>query len=118
MKLATLRSATSRDGQLVVVSPDHSQVLAVPQIAPSLREAVENWPKLMPQLERVSARLANGQEPTAVAAREDLFHSPLPRAFQWADGSAFLHHVKLVRMARKAPMPEKLYQVPLMYQGG
>lgn len=117
MKLGTLKSTTWGDGDLVVVSQDNSKYVRVPQIAKSLREAVENWSQTKASLENMYNDLNSGSlkgEPVKI----EEFHSPLPRAFQWADGSAFLHHVKLVRMARNAEMPESLYKVPLMYQGG
>lgn len=117
MKLGTLKSI-SRDGELVVVSRDNSKFAKVPQIAPNLREAVENWSTARPQLEKVFEQLNTGDFAGAQPMNESLFHSPLPRAFQWADGSAFLHHVKLVRQARNATMPDSLFEVPLMYQGG
>jgi fumarylacetoacetate (FAA) hydrolase len=117
MKLATLKSP-SRDGELIVVSRDNRTAVRVPQIAANLREAVENWGAARESLQHVYERLNQKSEPDAFTVQERDLHSPLPRAFQWADGSAFVHHVKLVRMARKAPLPEKLYEVPLMYQGG
>ncbi len=116
MRLGTLKSK-SNDGTLVVVSQDNSQFIKVPEIAPSFREAIESWAHCKDRLKKVYEDLSSGQlkgEPLD----ETLFHSPLPRSFQWADGSAFLHHVKLVRLSRNAEMPESLYQVPLMYQGG
>lgn len=118
MKLGTLKTAGWNDGELVVVSQDNKTYVKVPQIASHLRAAVENWSSAKPQLEDVYKKLNKGDVPGAQPVNEELFHSPLPRAFQWADGSAFLHHVKLVRMARNAPIPESLFQVPLMYQGG
>ena len=116
MKLGTLKSK-SHDGELVVVSKDNSQFLKVSEIAPSFREAVEDWANCKDRLSKVYEDLNSG-EMTGQAMDESLFHSPLPRTFQWADGSAFLHHVKLVRMSRNAEMPESLYETPLMYQGG
>lgn len=118
MKLGTLRHPTNRDGELVVVSRDNRMAVRVPRVAACLREAVENWAKVKSQLEAVSADLNAGRVAEAFPIDEMKFHSPLPRSFQWADGSAFIHHVKLVRMARKAPLPETLLTVPLMYQGG
>lgn len=118
MKLGTLKSQQWGDGELVVVSKDNSLFVRVPQIAKSLREAIESWSTTQPQLASVYADLNGGKLSNTEAVRPELFHSPLPRSFQWADGSAFLHHVKLVRMARNAEMPETLYKVPLMYQGG
>lgn len=118
MKLASLKSATSRDGELIVVSKDNQKAIKATTIAPSLREAIENWTQCAPKLEALYHQLNDGKAKEAFALKADALHSPLPRSFQWADGSAFIHHVKLVRMARNAPMPETLETVPLMYQGG
>lgn len=118
MKLGTLKSKNWGDGELVVVSKDNSKFVRVPQIAKCMREAVENWAAVNEKLNAVSTDLNAGKIINAENVDEKLFHSPMPRTFQWADGSAFLHHVKLVRMARNAEMPESLYKVPLMYQGG
>lgn len=117
MKLATLKTP-ARDGELIVVSKDNQRAVRASGIAPSLREAVENWEACSPKLEELSKRLNAGDAPGAFALDEAALHSPFPRAFQWADGSAFIHHIKLVRMARNAPLPETLETVPLMYQGG
>lgn len=122
MKLASLKldspENSSRDGELAIVSRDLQRVVRASHIAPSLREAVEKWEAVSPRLQSLYDSLNRGDQPDAFAYNEARFLSPLPRSFQWADGSAFLHHVKLVRMARKAPLPETLYEVPLMYQGG
>ena len=118
MKLATLKHPKSRDGELIVVSKDNKRGARVPQIAPSLREAVENWSSAEPQLQKIYKSLNSGSVPGEFTIKEKELHSPLPRSFQWADGSAFLHHVSLVRKARNAPLPEDLFTVPLMYQGG
>jgi fumarylacetoacetate (FAA) hydrolase len=117
MKLASLKSS-SRDGELIVVSKDNRQAVKTSGIAVSLREAVENWKTTEPQLRELAQKLENGKAPKAFELDESRLHSPLPRSFQWADGSAFIQHVKLVRMARNAPLPETLETVPLMYQGG
>lgn len=118
MKLGTLKHPKKRDGELAVVSADNSMAVKASAVAPSLREAIEDWARAKPALEKLSVELNSGNAKGAFVVDETQFHSPLPRAFQWADGSAFLHHVKLVRMARKAALPETLYTVPLMYQGG
>ncbi|MBV9523007.1 MAG: fumarylacetoacetate hydrolase family protein [Alphaproteobacteria bacterium] len=117
MKLATLK-AGGRDGTLVVVSRDLAHAVAVPAIAPTLQAALDDWRRraapLREAYEKLNAGAAEGAfpfDPTAAA-------SPLPRAYQWADGSAYLHHAELVRKARKAEMPQSLYADPLMYQGG
>lgn len=118
MKLGSLKTQNWGDGELVVVSRDNSKYVKAVAVAPSLRVAIETWAESKPKLQALYDQLNKGDAPNAQTLKEELFHSPLPRAFQWADGSAYLHHVKLVRMARNAPMPETLYQVPLMYQGG
>ncbi len=118
MKLATLKSKTSRDGELVVVSTDNTRGVKALSVAPSLREAVENWDRCEQPLNDIYIKLNKGQCQDAFPLNVDDLHSPYPRSFQWADGSAFLHHVKLVRKARNAPMPENLFTTPLMYQGG
>ena len=102
----------------MVVSRDNKRAVRATTVAPSLREAVENWAVCKPKLELLFHELEDNRRTDAFEVHEEDFHSPLPRAFQWADGSAFLHHVKLVRMARNAPMPESLFVTPLMYQGG
>jgi fumarylacetoacetate (FAA) hydrolase len=116
MKLATLDNGT-RDGVLVVVSKDLTTCSAVGHIAPTLQAALDDWANVAPRLERVSETLETGSQP------EQRFHerqalSPLPRAYQWADGSAYINHVELVRKARGAEVPESFYTDPLMYQGG
>jgi len=116
MKLGSLQSETSRDGKLVVVSKDGKRQLAVPEIAKSFRLAVENWASVKDRLTKAYEEL-NGDDSLGEPLDTANFHSPMPRAFQWADGSAFLHHVKLVRASRNAEMPERLFEVPLMYQG-
>jgi fumarylacetoacetate (FAA) hydrolase len=118
VKLGTLRHPNKRDGELVVVSRDNARAVRATSVAPNLREAIEHWATVRPQLEQLFNELEAGRRTDAFEVDEDEFHSPLPRSFQWADGSAFLHHVKLVRMARKAEMPETLLKTPLMYQGG
>jgi len=117
MKLASLKSNSSRDGELIIVSADNKKAVKATGIAPSLREAVENWSDTQAQLEKLSQALNDGTADGSFEVNEKDLHSPLPRAFQWADGSAFIHHIKLVRMARNAPLPETLSTVPLMYQG-
>ncbi len=117
MKLATLKNA-SRDGALVLVSRDLRHCLPVPAIAATLQAALDDWHTIAPQLETAYAALNAGQAPDAQPFDEALCHSPLPRAYQWADGSAYINHVELVRKARKAEVPASFYTDPLMYQGG
>lgn len=117
MKLATLKNA-SRDGALVLVSRDLRQYLPVPAIAATLQAALDDWDAIAPQLELAYASLNAGQAPGAQPFDQALCHSPLPRAYQWADGSAYINHVELVRKARNAEVPASFYTDPLMYQGG
>ncbi len=117
MKLATLKNAT-RDGSLHVVSGDLARSVAVPEIAATLQLALDNWEALAPRLAQVYARLNAGDAPGAQPFEQHLCHSPLPRAYQWADGSAYINHVELVRRARGADVPASFYTDPLMYQGG
>lgn len=111
-----------RDGELCVVTRDLSKAVKVGDVAPNLpknlREAIETWDASRPALQKIYSDLNAGKISQAFAVDQRKFHSPLPRAFQWADGSAFLHHVKLVRQARGADMPETMYHDPLFYQGG
>lgn len=118
MKLASLKSATSRDGELIVVSKDNQKAIKATHIAANLREAIEDWKNTQPRLLELYEQLNAGKAKEVFAVNNKDLHSPLPRSFQWADGSAFIHHVKLVRMARNAPLPQTLETVPLMYQGG
>ncbi len=117
MKLATLKDG-SRDGQLVVVSRDLSQAHYATGIANSLQQVLDDWAFTAPQLEDLSVALNQGRARHAFAFDPAQCMAPLPRAFQWADGSAYLNHVELVRKARNATVPESFYTDPLMYQGG
>ena len=116
MKLASLRHG--RDGRLAVVSRDLKNCVAVPGIAPTLQSALDGWADIAPQLEEVSALLNRGQADGAHPFASKNCLSPLPRAYQWADGSAYVTHVELVRKARSAEMPPSFWTDPLMYQGG
>jgi fumarylacetoacetate (FAA) hydrolase len=113
MKLASL--AGGRDGRLVVVSRDLARMLPADGIAPTLQAALDEWEASSPGLAGLATRLELGEgdpfDPAACA-------SPLPRAFQWADGSAYVNHVELVRRARGAELPPSFWTDPLMYQGG
>ncbi|HUL08980.1 MAG TPA: fumarylacetoacetate hydrolase family protein [Candidatus Acidoferrum sp.] len=116
MKLATLRDGT-RDGRLVVVSRDLARCMSVPGVATSLQQALDDWRPCAVELREVFDLLNDGSvagEPFDEAA----CLSPLPRAYQWADGSAYVNHVELVRKARGAEMPASFWTDPLMYQGG
>lgn len=117
MKLASLQTQ-GRDGELVVVSRDLSRAVRVPTIATTLQAALDNWENLAPQLEAVSTQLNNGECAESFEFDPTAAHSPLPRAYQWADGSAYVNHVELVRKARGAEIPENFWTDPLMYQGG
>ncbi|HLD65520.1 MAG TPA: fumarylacetoacetate hydrolase family protein [Pseudomonas sp.] len=116
MKLASLNRG--RDGLLVVVSRDLSRAVEVPAIAATLQAALDDWSSKRPRLEAVYQRLNDGLEGAAFAFAQGDCHSPLPRAYHWADGSAYVNHVELVRKARGAEMPESFWHEPLMYQGG
>ena len=117
MKFATLKNG-SRDGALVLVSRDLRQYQPVAAIAATLQAALDDWDAIAPQLEAAYAVLNAGQSPDAQPFDAALCHSPLPRAYQWADGSAYINHVELVRKARHAEVPASFYTDPLMYQGG
>lgn len=117
MKLATLKDLNSRDGKLVVVSKDNKKAVTVSQIAENLLGALENWEQNKSKLEAVYKKLNSQEVDKEFELDHKMLHSPLPRSWQWLDGSAFIHHIKLVRMARNADLPETLETVPLMYQG-
>ena len=115
MKLGSLKQG--RDGRLVVVSDDLAWCADAAHIAPTLQAALDDWEAAEPQLRLLAQDLEHGVIP------RDRFHerqadAPLPRAYQWADGSAYVNHVELVRKARGAEMPESFWTDPLMYQGG
>jgi fumarylacetoacetate (FAA) hydrolase len=117
MKLATLKTG-GRDGTLVVVSRDLVTCQAVPDIARTLQAALDDWDRIAPRLQAVYEQLNAGTAPEADSFIEAECAAPLPRAFQWADGSAYINHVELVRKARGAQVPPSFYTDPLMYQGG
>jgi fumarylacetoacetate (FAA) hydrolase len=117
MKLASLRDG-SRDGQLAVVSRDLSTAHFATNIAPTLQRALDDWNFLSPQLQDLYDALNAGRAPRPFPFAADKCAAPLPRAFQWADGSAYVNHVELVRKARNAEIPETFWTDPLMYQGG
>jgi fumarylacetoacetate (FAA) hydrolase len=117
MKLATLKDG-SRDGQLLVVSRDLSHAHFATDIATTLQRVLDDWNFISPQLEDLYTTLNHGRARHAFAFDPRQCMAPLPRAYQWADGSAYLNHVELVRKARGAEVPASFYEDPLMYQGG
>jgi len=116
MKLATYRDG-SRDGQLVVVSRDLGTAHYATGIAARLQQVLDDWNFLSPQLQDLYQELNQGKARHAFPFDPAQCMAPLPRAYQWADGSAFINHVELVRRARDAEVPESFYTDPLMYQG-
>ena len=116
MKLASLNDGT-RDGKLVVVSKDLTRCCAAGYIAPTLQYALDNWARIAPRLEALYIDVEHQVVPCERFHEREAM-SPLPRAYQWADGSAYINHVELVRKARGAEVPESFYHDPLMYQGG
>ena len=115
MKLASLKRG--RDGRLVVVSADLAYYADAGHIVPTLQAALDDWERVEPLLRNLATDLEHGAIP------RERFHereaaAPLPRAYQWADGSAYVNHVALVRQARGAEMPDSFWHDPLMYQGG
>ncbi len=120
MKLASLKDADparGRDGRLVVVSNDLAWYADATHIAPTLQAALDDWDRLAPALENLATDLEHEMIPMRRFHEHDAA-SPLPRAYQWADGSAYVNHVALVRQARAAEMPDSFWHDPLMYQGG
>jgi fumarylacetoacetate (FAA) hydrolase len=117
MKLATYKDG-SRDGQLVVVSRDLSTAHYATGIASKLQQVLDDWNFLAPQLEDLYTTLNQGKARHAFPFDPAQCMAPLPRAYQWADGSAYINHVELVRAARNSEVPASFYTDPLMYQGG
>ena len=117
MKLATLKDGT-RDGQLAVVARDLKTAHLADGIAPTLQRALDDWSFIAPQLDQLYRQLNDGKARRPFAFDPSACMAPLPRAYQWADGSAYVNHVELVRKARKAEMPASFWEDPLMYQGG
>lgn len=115
MKLGSLKGG--RDGRLVVVSDDLAWCADAAHIAPTLQAALDDWHTAEPLLRNLATDLAHETIPM-MRFHERNAASPLPRAFQWADGSAYVNHVALVRQARGAEMPDSFWHDPLMYQGG
>jgi len=115
MKLASLKSG--RDGRLVVVNKTMNRYVSVTEIAPTLQNALDNWSTCGPSLRKISQALEENQ--IASETFDSSFcASPLPRAFHWVDGSAYVNHVELVRKARNAEIPDSFWSDPLVYQGG
>jgi fumarylacetoacetate (FAA) hydrolase len=121
MKLASLRGP-SRDGTLVLVNRDLSRAVAASGISPTMQHALENWAAVQPKLLDAAESLECGNERHAfdfqAALADGRVAAPLPRAYEWLDGSAYLSHVERVRRARNDTVPESFYREPLMYQGG
>ncbi|MDY0012532.1 MAG: fumarylacetoacetate hydrolase family protein [Rhodocyclaceae bacterium] len=117
MKLASLKSK-GRDGRLVVVSRDLSRQVEAGAIAPTLQAALDDWERCAPLLADLARALEQGSAPAAGDFHSEACAAPLPRAYQWADGSAYVNHVELVRRARGAEMPDHFWHEPLLYQGG
>jgi fumarylacetoacetate (FAA) hydrolase len=115
MKLASLKHG--RDGRLVVVSEDLNWFTDAFLIAPTLQAALDDWERCEPRLRALAESLEHEAVPRGRFHERDA-SAPLPRAYQWADGSAYVNHVALVRQARGAEMPESFWTDPLMYQGG
>ena len=117
MKLGSLKRG-GRDGTLVVVNRELTRMVLANGVAPSFQAAIDNWVKVLPELRELYNKL---NDKTSINSRPFVaseMSSPLPRAFQWADGSAYLNHMRLVRKARGAEMPAGFDQEPLLYQGG
>ena len=118
MKLASLRRG-GRDGRLVVVSRDLTRCQLVPGIAPTMQAALDDWPAVAPKLiERAAALERNSSHADVIPFDPAACAAPLPRAYHWVDGSAYVNHVELVRKARGAEMPASFWTDPLVYQGG
>lgn len=115
MKLASLKDG--RDGQLIIVSRDLSKATDGSDIVPTLQAALDDWDLYSPQL-AARYEMLNAGKVESFEFDQTACHSPLPRAYTWMDGSAYLNHVELVRKARDAEVPESFYSDPLMYQGG
>ncbi|MDE0284554.1 MAG: fumarylacetoacetate hydrolase family protein [Gammaproteobacteria bacterium] len=116
MKLASLKEG-GRDGTLIVVNRDMSRAVKVPDIATTLQVALENWAETETALIEVFNRLQEGNVEDAFDFDPKQVAAPLPRSYHWADGSAYVTHVELVRKARGAVLPESFYTDPLMYMG-
>lgn len=116
MKFASKKSG--RDGELLLVSRDLTQALSVTHIVPTLQALLDNWSQHVQALEQLYTSLNLREQGSAFNFQENMCASPLPRAYHWADASAYVNHVQLVRRARGAEVPESFWREPLMYQGG
>ncbi len=116
MKLSTIKNNT-RDGQLVVVNKDLTLAVTVSEIAQTMQQALDNWSEISPKLEEVYSKLQSGLVSKTFEFKSENAMAPIPRAFHWADGSAYVTHVELVRKARNADLPETFWTDPLMYMG-
>jgi fumarylacetoacetate (FAA) hydrolase len=117
LKLASLK-AGGRDGTLIVVSRDLTRAVAVPDVASTMQEALDDWATISPKLEDVAKALEKGALGGEFDFNTAECAAPLPRAYHWVDGSAYVNHVELVRKARGAEMPDSFWHDPLVYQGG
>ena len=116
MKLATLKNNT-RDGELIVVNKELTKAINVSDIAKTMQEALDNWAEISPKLEAVYNQLQRSELTETVDFASKNVMAPIPRAYHWADGSAYVTHVELVRKARNAELPETFWTDPLMYMG-
>ena len=117
MKLASLKTG-GRDGTLIVVSRDLKRAVAVLDIAPTMQSLLDDWEETAPLLQEVAEHLEQGAMAREFPFDPTTLSAPLPRAYHWVDGSAYVNHVELVRKARGAEMPESFWHDPLVYQGG
>ena len=117
MKLASLKDG-GRDGTLIVVDRELTRAVRATNVAPTLQKALDDWAVAAPKLRALAEQLADDKAPGSFALETTALAAPLPRAFQWADGSAYVVHVELVRKARGVEMPPSFWTDPLMYQGG
>jgi len=117
MKLASLKEG-GRDGTLIVVDRELRRAVRASTIAPTLQKAIEDWPTIAPRLQGLADKLREDKAPGSFELDTTALAAPLPRAYQWADGSAYVVHVELVRKARGVDMPPSFWTDPLMYQGG
>lgn len=117
MKLATLKDGT-RDGTLIVVTSDLRRAVSAHAIAATMQAALDDWAKVAPRLQSLAAELNAGVAREAFAFETKLVAAPLPRAYQWCDGSAFLNHGRLMEKAFNTPPMPDFETIPLMYQGG